>query len=325
MKKSMGVWIAVLCCWGTLVQGASLTPELSKERADAFAVVLQQPRLRQLLLQNGHAMKQNFTYASLVSADTDVLLVGETHTDSVPQSDVNLIIRDLAQAKAGFSYVASEFLLSSEQTMLNQFAQGKITYDQLRKSCTLGHRAYIAVTAKRYGLQVIGLDLPRAQENTGWAMSIEGMATRNQAWLQLLLAAKTRKPQGKILLYGGAAHTQFTSHYYKTMPQLLAQKGLKTKVIEFVNEKDPEWKKLRIQTKNDILFIIPKELKPYVWADYVVYSSPQDLDEEGRKVTEQVLESFGDKFVRNDSISDGCMYDPENGICKQWLRVRRAK
>lgn len=321
----MGVLIAVLCSLATLVQGAVPTRELSKERAEAFAVILQSPELRQQLLQSGHAMKQDFTYASLVDASLDVLLVGETHSDAIARHDVNLMIRDLAQAKKGFAYVASEFFLSTEQSALTQFAQSKITYDELKKSCTLKSRTYLAAVAKRYGLNVIGLDMPRAQEDGGWALSLEGLNTRNQSWLNILRTVKKFNPRAKILLYGGADHTKLSSSYIKTMPVLLARQGFKTKVIEFVNAQDPDWKKLHIQTKNDILFVIPAGLKPYIGADYIVYTAPQDLDEEGRKITQSVIKKLGKDFLRNDSVSESCVYDPDNAVCKQWLRVRRAK
>ncbi len=325
MKRIRSLCIVVLCSWGTLVCGATNGREMSKERAELFAVVLQSPQLREQLLQSGHAMKQNFTYASLTKEPVDVFLVGETHSDSIPRHDVNVIIRDFAQAGKGFDYVASEFFLSSEQAALNQFAQGKITYEKLLKSCKLKGRAYLAVVAKRYQAKVIGLDMPRAQENAAWALSLEGLQQRNEAWAQILQTVKKAHPRAKILLYGGADHTKLTSSYIKTMPALLAAQGLKTKTIEFVNEQDPEWKQLRIQTKQDILFVIPAGLKPYIGADYVVYTSPQELDEEGKRISQEVMEKLGKNWVNNDSVYHSCFYDPDNGACQQDLRVRRAK
>ena len=321
----MGVLIAVLCSLGLFVPKAFAAPEMSDERAQSFAVVLQSPKLREQLLRSGQAMKQNFTYASLADDSLDVLLVGETHSDGIVRHDVNVIIRDLAQAKKGFEYVASEFFLSSEQPVLNQFAQGKMTYDELRKSCKLKGRVYLAVVAKRYGLKVIGLDMPRAQENVSWAMSIEGLQQRNAAWAQIVQTVKKNRPRAKLLLYGGADHTKLSSSYIQTMPALLAKQGLKTKTVEFVNERDPDWKQLHIQTKNDILFVIPSELKPYIGADYVVYTSPQDLDEEGKRISQEVSEKLGKEWLNNDSVYNSCFYDPDNGICKQHLRVRRSK
>ena len=302
------------------VMGGTLTPELTQERNTDFAPILQDARLQRELLANAYVMDQHFNYADVMDGNTDVLLIGETHSDSIPEGDVNLILQNLVQGRTGITHVGSEFILSSEQPALDKFARGEINYAQLRKAISLDHRAFLAVIGKRYNLRVLGLDLPKARENVAWAMSPNGLNERNLAWLQIIKQARNKQPKSKFVIYGGADHTKKYSRVIKTMPQLLEANGFKTKTIEFVNDKDPLWKQIPVEKSYDVFFIIPNSLKKAVGADYVVYTNPQDLSKEDSAQ----LSRYIDKVDFKDPLqTDACVYDPESQVCKTHLRVRR--
>ncbi|MBR2081474.1 MAG: ChaN family lipoprotein [Elusimicrobiaceae bacterium] len=144
------------------------------ERAQAFAPILTNLSFQQLLLSHAKPLTRDFSYARLMGNDTDVLLVGEEHHDSIPAREVNLMIKELSK-ESGLTHVASEFLLAQEQPFLDKFASGEIDYETLRSQCTLARRTFVARVAKRYGVRVIGLDVSRDRERYyDWATSESG-------------------------------------------------------------------------------------------------------------------------------------------------------
>ena len=65
-------------------------------------------------MMNSQKIPTDFNYATLLREEVDVLLVGEEHRDSIPARDINLMIKNLTENRAGLTHVAVEFLLSSE-------------------------------------------------------------------------------------------------------------------------------------------------------------------------------------------------------------------
>ena len=305
------------CLWGA---SAFATELLEQERAEALRPVVKDQNLRQKLFSNQQSMTADFDYSVFFSGGVDVVLIGEEHRDSIPARDVNLMVKNLAKGKVKLTHVASEFLLSSEQKFLNQFARDELTYAQLKKSCKLRGRAFVAVVGKRYGVKVVGLDLPRAQENNYWATTPEGMQERNNAWAKIITDIKAKHPNAKILLHAGSYHTQLSSKYFDTMPVLLKKQGLKTRSVEFVSGTDIQWKKFNFTPKYDTLFTIPKELKPHVLADYVVFTTRADFSEEVKAEMDKHLSKVD---WNNDLEVDGCMLNPDNPVCAIQTRSGR--
>lgn len=291
--------------------------ELDQERKSLFAPIRKNPELKDELLNSVQFLPQDF-YTTLLDDGTDVILVGEEHHDTTPLRDVNLMIEELADK--GLTHVASEFLLSKEQPLLDQFARGEISYRELSEGCTLPKRSYVAVVAKRNNVQVIGLDLPAAHQDPAWAMTKEGMTIRNKAWTERILEIKSKNPHAKILLHGGSYHTQLMSKYFPTMPQLLKKHGLKVKVIEFVSAYDPVWDQIRLRGAFDLFFEIPKKLRQYVNADYIVYSPEKPFAKQVSADIEKAMKSIeqqhGGAIWENDSIYKACIFDPQNPVCR---------
>lgn len=293
---------------------------LHQEREEGLRTILNNPKLHQELLDHAQPMREDFNYTSLLEADTDVLLVGEEHHDDIARRDVNLMIKQLAAKRGKLTHVATEFLLSAEQPLLDQFMAGKITYAELKEKVELGRRAFVAEIAKRYHVNIVGLDLARAQENPGWATSVEGFTQRNQAWTDIILTIKQHNPRAKFLLHAGSFHTQLTSKYIPTMPHLLQQNGLKTKSVEFANSFDSMWKYLASPMRYDTLFTIPENLRPLVNADYVVYTVHAEFSEkEKQKISKWVHKHYPNPFF------DYCFQDPDNPLCKIHIRSARVK
>lgn len=318
---------AVVSFWAFAQDEETLHEKLVQERKDRFAQIRRNPILKHELLESAQELPRNFKYAALFDKKTDVLLVGEEHTDPIPARDVNLMIESLATSKMGLTHIASEFLLSSEQPVLDKFAKGEISYDQLKKSCKLKNRVYVAVVAKRHHIQVVGLDLPKAQENSYWAMTAEGLTARNKAWTKRILQIKQQNPKAKILLHGGSFHTQLTSKYYPTMPQLLQEAGLHVKVVEFTSARDSLWRPLGVDRGYDLLFTVPEKLRQYVNADYVIHTSREDYSAQAKAEIEVAVSTVsrgaGEQYWRNDSISDACFLDPQNPICRAQINGAR--
>lgn len=298
---------------------------VSQEREVLFRPVIANKELRQILLSSGKQISSDFDYSALLDDDTDVLLVGEEHHNNVAARDVNLMIKNLTQAQTGLGYVASEFLLSSEQPIIDDYYKRKITYPELKKKCKLKDRAFVAEIARRYNVKTIGLDMPKAHEDYVWAMSAEGIGERNNAWVDILLDIKENDPDALIVVHAGGSHTATFSQYYPTVPQLLKKEGLKTKTLEFVYAKDKLWQQLGINSRYDILFKIPKELKKYIQADYIIWNTDADYSQEDKTELSRISNQNSKKFSTDEVYSDGCLLDPDNPFCKVVIRGSRVK
>ena len=330
MKKLFSCILGILLCTAVpflafAKDGENLRLKLEQEHKSFFMPIQKNPELKNVLRQSAQHLQKDF-YTTLLEDGTDVLLVGEEHHDSIPLRDVNLMLEELADK--GLTHIASEFLFSSEQPLLDQFAKGEISYSELRKGCFLKDRSYVAIVAKRHNIQVVGVDLPEAQENPSWAMSKEGMTMRNQKWTERILDIKRKNPHAKIILHGGSFHTQLKSNYFPTMPQLLEEKGLKVKVLEFISEYDTEWKSLLVEKDLDLVFTIPENLRQYVNADYIIYSSSKPFSKqvvaEIEKAMKNIEQQHGESYWKNDSIMNACIFDPQNSVCRTRINSGRS-
>lgn len=317
MKYLLFVFLACLLAIPTFASD----PNVVAERGVLFQPILQNNDLQQKLKASAKPMGVNFNYASLLDRDTDILLVGEAHNDPIPSRDVNFMIKDLKQ-RVGLNYIASEFLLQSEQPLLNKYAQNKIDYETLKRGCYHQERVFVAVVARRYGVTVVGLDLPVAKSNPRQAMSIEGLTERNKAWVDILVDIKQQNPRAKILVHGGSFHTQTFSQYFPTVPTLLQEEGFKTKTLEITGPFDPLWKQLHLNTNTDLLFTIPPELKKYIQADYVIYVPRVDYTREDQARLEKLIQKSSKGGTED---WDGILNDPDRESCQISTNCSRVK
>ena len=308
-----------MCILGMLVVAIPLkASDVSEERSKAFAPIHRESSKKIALLNEAQPLTENFDYVQLLDRETDVLLVGEEHRDSNPAREVNLMIKQLSRHYPNNLYVASEFLLAEEQPLLDQFAAGTISYEKLRSQCVLPHRSFVAQVAKRYGVKVIGLDESRAGYNNYavWASSKQGINSRNQFWTKQLVALKKKNPRAKIILHAGSTHTQLSSAYVRTMPELLKRAGMRTKTLEFVSEYDPEWKQLRLNISRDTLFVIPPELKENIMADYVIYLASKPFSAQEKK---QIQQAQRENAQNNGNI------DPDHPLGRVYIQNGRRE
>lgn len=283
-----------------------------KERTAFEARLSSDGALKKALLSRVRPITTQFNYMSLLDNNTDVLLLGEEHNNEQSKRETNLIIKYLGQHKAGFTHFGAEFFLSSEQPFLDQYSDNNISLADLEQKLALG-KSYSAsaAVAHRYGLTVLGLDVPKAQENAAWAQSIAGMKERNAHWVQIITAVAEKDPMSRFIIYGGAWHTQQRSGVMQTVPQLLNRAGLKTKNVEYVSS--AAWAALAAEGNlagRTLLFTVPNAYRGAATADYYIYL-PQNV-----KTNDAAQEKMGKMMDDKNFKWEHCTDDPDHPLCK---------
>ena len=288
-----------------------------KERNAFEARLSADAALKKALLSRVRPITTQFNYMSLLDNDTDVLLLGEEHNNEQAKRETNLIVKYLGQQKAGFTHFGVEFFLSTEQPFLDQYANNQISLADLEQKLVLD-KSYSAsaAVAHRYGLTVLGLDLPEAQENPAWAKSIAGMKARNAHWVEIITAVAEKDPTSRFIVYGGAWHTQLRSGFMPTVPQLLNRAGLKTKSVEYVSSS--AWDALAAEGKltgRTLLFAVPAAYRSAALADYYIYL-PKNIE-----TNAAAREKMGKMMKDKNFKWEHCMDDPDHPLCKIIVEV----
>ena len=272
--------------------------------------------LKKALLKQVRPITVNFNYATLLDRDTDVLLLGEEHGNESAKRETNLILKYFGQHKEGFTHFGTEFYLSSEQPFLDQYAANKITLTELESKLALG-KAYSAsaLVANRYGMTVLGLDLPQAQDNYVWSKSSVGMGARNEHWTKIISAIAKVDPMSRFIIYGGAWHTQLSASEYPTVPHLLKKEGLKTKTGEYVTA--PAWAALAEEAQlsgKTLLFKVPANYRKDANADFFIFLPQVTSNADDRQ---QIKEIMKDKNFKIEHCTD----DPDHPLCKVFINL----
>ncbi|WP_424244136.1 hypothetical protein Dip510_001328 [Elusimicrobium posterum] len=255
------------------------------QRTDLINILAYDERI---VLPKGFTLQeisQDFDYASLVSADTEVVLLGEWVHDKGIEKYIPEVINSLGRDVAGtpFKYYATEFLQSKYQTQLNEAAftgdwsfLNNIHYAKrqlpLFKAALKNKMRPIALDYMDYTNFSLGYDLPSFQndkyENFRHAdlnLSAAGstaripdflsVAYRNVLWMKQLMPIINKK-DGKVLIFAGEGHTHYTTYAreHGSISDRLKAQGVKTLSISFyVNNKNiiPGDKRLLIHVPKD--------------------------------------------------------------------------
>lgn len=314
MKKINAFLWLVICLALLAGKGFAFAPGFDRAR-HAFETRLSTDTvLKKALLKQVRPITVNFNYATLLDKDTDVLLLGEEHGNESAKRETNLMLKYFGQHKEGFTHFGSEFYLSSEQPFLDQYAAHKITLPELEGKLTLGKRySASAAVATRYGMAVLGLDIPKAQDDYTWSQSPAGMRARNEHWTKIISAIAKADPMSRFIIYGGAWHTQLSASEYPTMPQLLNKEGLKTKTVEYVSA--PAWAALAAEANlsgKTLLFKVPANYRKDANADFFIFLPKTTSTDAEQKQINQIMD---DKNFQMEHCTD----DPDHPLCKVFI------
>lgn len=312
--KKITLFLSLICLVLCAEKAPAFAPDFDRARHNFEARLTSDTVLKKALLKQVRPITGNFNYATLLDRDTDILLLGEEHGNERAKRETNLMIKYFGQNKEGFTHFGTEFYLSSEQPLLDQYAGNQITLPELESKLVLG-KAYSAsaAVAKRYGLTVLGLDLPQAQNNYAWSKSVAGMRARNEHWAKIILSVAKADPQSRFIVYGGAWHTQLSSNDYPTMPQLLNKDGLKTKTVEYVSA--PAWEKLAEEAKlsgKTLLFRVPANYRKDANTDFFIFLPKVTPSEAEQQEIKKIMDD------KNFKISH-CTDDPDHPLCKVFI------
>lgn len=246
MKKCFLTLFLLLCA---LSQAAAATAAEESAEYKYFFFPLahlweQDPQMQPLLLEGTRPLTENFDYTALFG-DAQVILLGEIHDKDVISREINVILKQAAgKPSLGFTHLATEFLLQSAQPNFEKVKNKNIHLDKLSQAIDSRVISYdnallTMKMAEDLGLQVVGLDIDRilTPGGTAWALSEEGLKTRNQAWLKKITDVLRQNPRARLLVHCGALHSQYVADSLST---LLKRKGIKTYVMLFEIGPDPK-------------------------------------------------------------------------------------
>lgn len=176
-----------------------------------------------------NAMKINLTR---VAANSRVFFVGEFHND--PKAKMLLASQLPALRKAGFTALALEMFVSTDQGLLDAFSNGQASPQQvaerLRTSWGWIPEAYVSLmtAAKQLGMKLLALDMDR-----NVTYSIE---ERDAHMASVLRAVLVRNPAEKIVTLQGGQHTQWKQNSQSQLLEL--QAGIPTSRV-WIDWKNP--------------------------------------------------------------------------------------
>ncbi|WP_424244568.1 putative iron-regulated protein [Elusimicrobium posterum] len=317
----------------SLTSFAQETKDISavyKQKMDALHEAVSSDKAFHLsLVKNAVVVGPEFDFSTLLK-NTDILFLGEFHADPRTAREVNLIIKSAAGSqKTKPTHLASEFLIIEDQPLVDSYEEGKISYEDLKKSLYPVSMAENVLVAARYALKSVALDTKYAKDNSGWAISASGITKRNAAWAEIINNIFTLNKNAKVIVYAGGWHTAYDMGNAKTLPQYFSAENKKYKVLEFMGNcaTDYAWcslvNSLELQNKF-VLFTIPSKYRKYTNADYIYYipkhtSSNKEEQEKTKTFFKQFKEGQLDKLLKN------CQTDPDNPICKHFNELQKNR
>ena len=258
----------------------------------------QDPQMQPALLAATRPLTEDFDYTSLFG-DAQVILLGEIHDKEVISREINVILKQSAgKPSMGITHLATEFLLQSAQPNFDKIKNKNIYLDRLSQAIDDRVVAYNSSLltmqmAENLGLKVVGLDVDKilTPGGTAWALSPEGLKTRNQAWLKKIMEVIKQNPRARVVVHCGALHSQYVANSLST---LLKRKGIKTHVVLFEVGPDPKADKhmtcqffrslntppvyvwyrffcLFGKERDNLLIQVPPQYRDVLGADTVVY------------------------------------------------------
>ncbi|MCQ2411066.1 MAG: hypothetical protein MJ053_06340 [Elusimicrobiaceae bacterium] len=262
----------------------------SNNRRVTLQLPQEKQRLNELQLRTPERFRQQQTFmqpakqymnllAQQIPPDTQYLLLGETHVDFIADYVANLLpkIRDNNPGREIILF--TEFL--SEGT-------------HKRMDWLLSKHVAVFATAEAEQIPFVGLEPTFVEKNKRvflkdnsqneprrvWE-SLEGLAIRNQHWLNVLYQQRQKHPEALFIVYAGAAHLAYNKPYSvakalageKTFTAFLFTDDLLHNEQELVSGPSEEHELLRYASPYDYFSLI-SSLEP---SPFIKFNKPQAL------------------------------------------------
>lgn len=339
MKK---FFITLVLLAGAICQAvaatADQTPEYKYFYLPLSTLLQQDPQAAGALAAAARPLQENEDYAALL-ANAQVVLLGEIHNKEIISREINVVLRRLAKnTSLGFTHMATEFLLQSSQKAFDAIANKQIPTAYLAKQINADITEYkngliTMQVADGLGLKVVGLDIDEVLKSggTAWALTDEGLKTRNVAWFGKMAEILKQNPSARFIVHCGALHSQYIAN---SLSSLLRRNGIKTKVVLFELGPDPAserqfscqyfqnpqavpsfiWYQLFCRygmERQNLLIKVPARYVNIVGADVVVYfGNPNPLIKAKPEEKRRLIEELG--YLNNTD----CRMHPDSTACQ---------
>lgn len=192
--------------------------------------------------------RQLVDYSQMVSPQTRVIALGETHTREITKREV---MDHLEQFRdLGFTHFAMEVFGTDVQATLNEYQVNGTRKEKLLQYLKEHWGEYSAEAAdlylqavgeaKRVGLQVVGIDLPHSEKDQYPLESREGSTKRDEIMAQTVRAILDENPEYKVVTFTGSFHAGKSED---TMADILTTNGIETVTVDILGGK-PEGESL---------------------------------------------------------------------------------
>lgn len=196
------------------------------------------------LLGSVRELPADYNYASLIPSSSRAILLGEIHDRDSLAREINYIISELGKNQAlGFTHFATEFLPQSSQSAFDKAAAKNLSLEEMARQINPNVQFYNSgLTAMRLahslGLRVLGLDIDEilADGGTAWALTQEGLKSRNDAWFGAMDGVFRRQDRARFVVHCGSLHSQYNIE--NSLGDLLKRAGTKPLVILFESGPD---------------------------------------------------------------------------------------
>ncbi len=258
--------------------------------------------LESVFVNNSKIIDGNFKYDTLWPNDGDepvrVLFVGEAHSAKSKFNDEIMSIIQAAKKNDIITKFATEFIQVSEQAAVDafqyknpMFPDVQLNKDVLYSTIELDKHVELIDRVNKTGIPILGLDqhkdnppytIAAQYKELAYAMSSEGMKSRNDQWVTILKKAlDDETTYNRVLVYCGYFHSNY--NVSRAIPVSVSLKKYKAGVLwivfgntskgGYLNPIDAAVHRLKMDDSTLAVFV-PKDKVSLIGADILVYLSP---------------------------------------------------
>jgi hypothetical protein len=147
-----------------------------------------------------------------------VVILGERHGVKEFPYEVGRLLRSL-----GATHLATEFLLQSEQELIDAYESGRLPEREFLKKNSHPRKWPAFAAARKIGARLLGLDLDARRAGPGEDGGRDSVEERNRAWLAALEKVLDAEPRARVVVYCGSAHSDYGTAS-KPVSELLAER-----------------------------------------------------------------------------------------------------
>lgn len=296
-------------------------------RRDLARFLEQNPDAQTALL-DGAAEVAEDEDLSFVSDGADMLFVGEYHANPHMLKEVNRLIGQLAPK--GFNVLATEFVSSRHQKLMDDFFNGKMTERRFSRDIPLFPEYTVTLSvAREKGLRPLGLEIPVTKAKLlSWGVTEAGIDGRNTYWTDVL-KQQTGAGKDRVLVHCGIEHSRYGGKV-KSVSLRMKEAGRGVKVLSFINPARLEWDEMdfrdpaifdpliltlakRFKMDKKVLVRVPEKYTMVLGSDYLLYVPPLSL--RLRKEMKELKKEARREGRRLGITPQRCLLDPESGMC----------